>query len=143
MFCESRLVRGWGRLRQSSVASAGNSLLREAVEPVGIPRELDVVGDEGLLANKLVGFDDEVGGIGRDQTYGNVTDGCGSDGEGDAAPGGPAEGVGGGYDDAEEKRNGNQKLAGDGDVDVGVGGAVKDSVVVQQGCVAGDESVEG
>ena len=101
------------------------------------------MGDEGLLADELVGFDDEVGGVGRDQTDGDVTDNCGRDGEDDAACGGVAEGVGGGDGGAEEKRQGNEDLAGNGDVGVGVGGAVEDGVVVQQGGVTGDEDVQG
>ena len=138
---QSRLVRG--RIGCGDGGLCGELLLREAVEPIGLAGELDVVGDEGLLADELVGFDDKVRGVRRDQTDGDVTDGRGSDGEGDAAAGGLAEGVCGGDGGAEEKRNGNEELAGDGDVGVGIGGAVEDGVVVQQGGVAGDEDVQG
>ena len=62
-----RVGRVDGRLR-------GKLALHDSVQSVGLPRQVDVVGDIGLLAHELVRFDDKAADVPGDYLKADITD---------------------------------------------------------------------
>ncbi len=65
------IVGGIGRL---DGRLSGKLALGEPVQSVGLPRQVDVVGNIGLLANQLVRFDDKAADVPADCLKGDITD---------------------------------------------------------------------
>ena len=127
------LERGVGRKR----------MLRDAIEGVRPPRELDVVPDIRLLSHELVRFDDEAAHIPADHTDPDIT-GCRRHDRRDE----PAEARrGDGVDErqhcAQNERPGNNQHAGERDVSVRVCDAREDRVIVEEALEPSEVHADG
>jgi hypothetical protein len=116
----------------------GKFLLMEAVETEGGAGFGDVVSDEGLFADELIGLDDEVGDVPTDEAQDDIAECGGGDRGGDEAAARDAEGVDSGHDRTGDEGERYNEESADGDVRVGVVEAVEDGVVFEEERVAAD-----
>ena len=117
----------------------GKLALGEAVQPEGLPRQINVVGNVGLLANQLIGFDDKAGNIPADCLKRKVTDHGGKNRQHQPAPAGQhRQGVDARQHRAQQQRRAHHEHAGKQDVRVHVGYAAEDGVILKQLLEAAD-----
>src|SRR5580658_5495248 len=88
------LIVGW--IRCSNGGLSGKLTLSKPVKAICLAGHLNVMSDVRLLANELVGLDDEAADIPADYTDRDITNHGGSSGCNEPAPGGPDNGAGNG-----------------------------------------------
>src|SRR5580698_10178953 len=104
----------------------------EAVQSVGLPRQLDVVGNIGFLTNQLVRLDDKAAYVPANQLNSDKAARGRKDRQDKAASALRRDGVDGSDRCAENERHTNKEQAGKRNVRVRVGHTAKDRVCIEQ-----------
>ena len=133
----------WSGSAASTAGFGGELLLGDAVEAVGLAGEGDVPGDIGLLADQLVGLDDESGHVPGDDLNQEKADHRGHGSQHQPAHPGMSNEIEGGDSRSHDEGHADGQHAGDGDVGVGVGDAAKDGVILQKQFEAADIDAQG
>ena len=118
-------------------------MLRDAIEGVRPPRELDVVPDIRLLSHELVRFDDEAAHIPADHTDPDGAEHRRHDRSDEPAEARSRGGVDERQPGAEHERAGHDQRAGEPDVGVGVGDAGENRVIVEEALEPSEEHAYG
>src|SRR5258708_26203276 len=106
--------------------------LRDSVQSVGLPCQLGVVDDVGLLANQFVRFHDKTADVPSDSLNGKITDRAWKDCRDQPAPAGDAHSVRRGEHRAEHARYADDEHPGERYVSVLVHHTTEDRTIVEQ-----------
>ena len=120
------------RVGRRNVRLSGKLALRDSVQSVGLPRQFDVAGYIGLLANQLVRFHDKAANVPADYLKGDITDRSRKDRRDKPAPAWHLHGVDGRDHRAETERPADDEHPCERDVRVSVGHTPEDRMFIEQ-----------
>ncbi len=125
------------------ISSFGGSLggkfaLRDPVQSVGLPRQVRVVNDVGLLANQFVRFDDKAAHVPTHDLEREITNHGGNDRSHQPASALHRERINGCEQRAGDERGADHEHAGERNVSISVGHAAEDGVILEQALEAAE-----
>ena len=120
------------RVGRRNVRLSGKLALRDSVQSVGLPRQFDVVGDIGLLANQFVRFHDKAADVPGDYLKGEITDRGGKNRRDKPAPAWRPHSVGSCDQRAQSERPTDDEHPCERDVRVSVGHTPEDRMFIEQ-----------
>ncbi len=141
MFSKRRLI--VCRVGGGDGGFSGKLALGEAVEPVGLARHGDAVGDVGPFAVELVGLDDKGAHIPAGHAGHDITNHCGDDGRDQPARARLEHAAGNGDCRAQSECRADEQHADERDVRVGVGDSIEDRVLLEEEFEAADIFMNG